>query len=270
MDMSNRNKVLSKCDGAPTNCLHRDISVRARLNRLNGGREGYRLLALDHGLTVGLRLGASSSAIASTIEQCRDHIDGVVLNYGMAKLLLEGLPVNLILQCFGGPNGSTRVEVASVKSAVRLDACAVSVQFNVQHDCLADHAREIAKFTQEAHSSGFPVLFMTSGFDKSKSEEVADVVRICTEFGADLIKVELDTSREDESMIGLLRSSLCQSPPVLLAGGKEASDISSRLQAAMKMGFSGYCIGRSIFNAANPGSISQKFDEIVSKPYNEG
>ena len=188
-----------------------------RLQRLRIGRF-YPILAIDHGLTVGFGDIIKTSKIAYTLTSCKDSIRGVVMTYGIARSVGETFSTPLILQCFGSPSGHPRVKIASIEQAIALDAAAVSVQIDLQHQALAIHLREIADFVSEAHNMCIPVMFMTAGFCDLHIHEICKAIRVSHELGADLIKVPYHASAFNGSAeVDDLKAILQASPPTLLA-----------------------------------------------------
>ena len=228
--------------------------IARRLSRLNLGEAFYAILALDHGLTVGVGEGVPAQRLEDVANDCAGEIGGVVLNYGMASSWASRLRVPIVLQCFGAPLGAQRrVKTASIEQALRLDAAAVAVQLNLALPDVSAQTREICDFVSSAHVMEMPVLFMVSGVNESNLSDVAKSIRVCQELGANLIKVsckfeQATSSAAKEDMTSIIR----HAPPVLIAGGPANADIVSVAREAHRCGFSGYCIGRSIFHADSP------------------
>lgn len=237
--------------------------MEKRLSRLRTGNH-YALLAMDHGLSVGFGDIVESTDIEQTIDSCQDNISGVVLTYGFARHVTKQSQAPLVLQCFGAPSGNPRAKIATVEQALRLDAAAVAVQIDLKSKFLTGHVREVAEFVATAHNMGVPVLFMMSGVSPGSVEELSSAIRVAHEIGADLIKIPCNTSALANSAdVDQFRSVLASAPPTLFAGGEFNPDIAIEMKAAMQLGFSGFCIGRSIFQADSPGAIaSLLLDEL--------
>lgn len=228
----------------------------------------YPILALDHGLTVGFGDGVPPQVTEDLARLCASDVSAVVVNYGIARACADKLELPLILQCFGAPLSNPRRKIATLEQALRLDAAAVAVQLDLRPGTdVSSQTSEIAGFVSDAHSMGVPVLFMASYGDTHDLETVAGAIRVCHELGADLIKVPFRVAEptSDEALLSLA-ATISMAPPVLLAGGEPTPDILSRLKQAKRIGFSGYCIGRSIFRAPNPQKAAA---EIRAAFYNE-
>ena len=238
--------------------------VTRRLERLRGGQKYFSILALDHGLTIGHGEGVPTYPFTDVMNACANQVMGVVFNYGMARSYSE-LPNNmsLVLQCFGAPLRQRRVQITTVHHAIKMDAAAVAVQINLADPDLPSQTREISSFTVEAHSVGMPVLYMVSGIHQGDAAEVARSIRICHEMGADIIKVTcsptvlLPPNSE-------LSQELLYSPPVLIAGGPLTEDLRNLATNAKRVGFSGYCVGRHIFQSSQPRNVVAMLHEIFN------
>ncbi len=234
-----------------------------RMRRLRGGRAHYSLLALDHGLTFGRSGNSVPLPLNPLLDQCRHHIGAIVVTYGVGRTL-DSWPHNLalVLQCFGGLEGRTRCQVASLEQAVLLDAAAVSVQINWSDSDFGARLREICTFTADSHSIGMPVLFMVGG--ESTTSDLPRTIRVCQEMGADLIKVNCSIDKF-ACVTDDVKSSIREGPPVLMAGGAVRDDIFELARNAVQLGIAGYCIGRNIFNSNNPSTVAAQLEMIFSR-----
>lgn len=241
-------------------------SVQQRIQNLRTGGF-FALLALDHGLTYGGTNSVDPEKISSLLHTCQGKIGGVVLTFGLAKHLKtdDDLPP-VIIQCFGGPLEAEKVQIASVEQALRLKAVAVSVQLSLdaQRPPRSSHTREIGRFVAAADQHDLPVLFMVTVQDPSNLNSVGKAIRVSQELGADIIKVRV-VLREEAPLIEVERLAYVvnQAPPVLLAGGPTGSDLMAEAQAAAcRLAFSGYCVGRNIFQAREPLSVVSDLNRI--------
>lgn len=244
-------------------------SLQQKIQKLKTGGF-FALLALDHGLTYGGAHSVEPARVKSLLQICEGKIGGVVLTFGLAKFVDpdDDLPP-LIVQCFGGPLEAKKVQVASVEQALRLKATAVSVQMSLsaERPPQSSQIREIGRFVAVADLHGLPVLFMVTVQDPSNLPSVGRAIRISQELGADLIKIravlrEVVPLHEVESLATVVN----QAPPVLLAGGPTGSDLIAEADvAARRLLFSGYCVGRNIFQAPHPLSVVSGLNGIWDK-----
>ena len=87
---------------------------------------------------------------------------------------------------------------------------------------------------------------------------LSKTIRFCLELGADLIKIRYNTLKLDSEEKEDLKKLLKFYQPVLLSGGGLKPDNIEQVKVAKEVGFSGYCIGRNIFQHKNPVEMSQK------------
>jgi DhnA family fructose-bisphosphate aldolase class Ia len=241
-------------------------SIEQRVQKLKVGKF-FPLLALDHGLTYGIEQSVELAMVKSLLKTCKGQIGGVVLTFGLAKhLALDENDVPVVLQCFGGPLESEKVQVASIDQALRLRATAVSLQLTLTTGRPPASAltREIGKFVASAYEYHLPVLFMVGLDDPRNLRAVANALRISQEMGADFIKVRaVVTEAETSGNVETLATTVKQAPPVLLAGGVVGSDLMAEAGvAARRLLFRGYCIGRNIFQARDPLSVVSGLNRI--------
>lgn len=233
-------------------------------NTLSIGGDFWPILALDHGLTVGVENSVSIEKASQLIDACRGYISSVVMTYGMARLLkVTEIPVTI--QCFGAPQGYPKVRVCQVEHAIAVNAQAVSVQidFNLPPYFLMWQMQSISELVARAHKENLSVLFMISHNANIDFTRLSNDLRFCLELGADLIKVKCPVFNQDitnhrEKLKDILKSS----PPALIAGGEAHGNILEEVAAAKSIGFSGYCIGRNIFQSKLPSEMACKLYRI--------
>ncbi|HEX6667339.1 MAG TPA: hypothetical protein VF081_12170 [Solirubrobacterales bacterium] len=229
--------------------------------RLQSARGSYLWLALDHGLTFGnIRgLGGLADLLAAADEV---GVSGIVANRGGAAAMPPASSAGLVLQTFGRPSltgdSGAKVPTCRIDDAVRLAADAISIQLDLGGPGLSQAIHAISLMISDAATCDIPTVAMVKiakGNDPLRA--TADALRISTELGVDLIKiglpVEMDTANSDQ--IVALRQAVALSAPALLAGGERREDFTERMAAARDLGFSGACIGRSVFQDPDPESV---------------
>lgn len=233
------------------------------LEKLSLKEKFWPILALDHGLTVGHNDSVSIAEIPSLLVQCEQYISSVVMTYGLARLVKRNDNLPLIVQCFGAPLGNPKVQVCSIYAALSLKPKGISVQvdFSLSGKSLGFQLASVSTLVGQAHKEKLPVLFMIAPHENKDLDELLRSIRFCIELGADLIKTRFNIlsldKEEQKNFISLLR----ETPPVLLAGGASNKDVLKEVSKANKLGFSGYCIGRSIFQSPNPVAMSHNLYE---------
>lgn len=109
----------------------------------------------------------------------------------------------------------------------------------------------------QAHKEKLPVLFMVAPQKNENLDEFLRSIRFCIESRSDLIKIRFNIlsfgEEEQKNFISLLR----EAHPVLLAGGEVPNkNVLTEVSKANELGFSGYCIGRNIFQSPDPVAMS--------------
>jgi len=232
-----------------------------KINELALEEGFWSILALDHGLTVGHSDSVKLHQIPELLEECQGSIGSVVMTYGLARHIgVGGKQPPVIIQCFGAPSGHPKVQVCTVENALAIGATGVAVQvdFSLDGQNMLAQLRSVAKLASKAHSQRVPVLFMVAPHKMEKTHHLYHSIRFCVELGADLIKVRCNTVELLPDEINELSELLISSPPVLLAGGEAHKNILDEVAMSRKIGFAGYCIGRNIFQAENPGKKSKE------------
>lgn len=225
------------------------------------------ILALDHGLTVGHKDSVSVTKLPSVLEACRENIGAVVMTYGLARISRTYNKLPLIIQCFGAPLGHPKVQVCSINQAIDVGATGVAVQidFSLPEVSLNQQLRSVSSFVGKAHNANLPTLFMVAPHDTSVDRDslvrLFQSIRFCIELGADLIKAKCNVLSLYSDSFSELSDLVKDSPPVLLAGGEANNNIVPAVSAARKLGFSGYCIGRNIFQNSDPSTMSRMLCE---------
>ncbi len=234
------------------------------IDTLSLSNKFWSILALDHGLTIGHGASVSVFALPDLLSDCQEHISATVMTYGLARLIRSHNKIPLIVQCFGAPLGHPKFQVCSVEQVLNLGAKGVAVQvdFSLSEETLHYQLRSVAILVGEAHKENLPVLFMINSQEGVDLTQLSHSIRFCIELGADLIKARcnvLDISQQED--YAEFKAFLGASPPVLLAGGAANNNILSEISVAREIGFSGYCIGRNIFNASNPQTMARMLRE---------
>lgn len=243
------------------------MTIDQRLKELSFKKDFWAILALDHGLTE-YKDAVSVSKVDNLISSCADSFGSVVMTYGLAKRALpsKGLPV--IIQCFGAPHGQPKIQICDIQSVLRLGAegVAVQVDFKLKGSTLLSQLGDISKLVNEAHRYNLPVLFMISHEETTSLQDILKPLRFCLELGADLIKIRCFLSQfSNEHDVAELKETLSFYPPILLAGGNPQENICNEFKESKDIGFSGYCVGRTIFQSSNPAETS---NSILNKWFN--
>ena len=218
----------------------------------------FSILAVDHGLTSGSVKGLEEISRWSKFADS-SGIAAIVANIGTARRLSHVRKHALILQTMGSPSilgmhRSRRVLNTNLEEAVYLDADCISVQIDFTSANVAKTVSEISAIRIEAHRAALPVLFMITtpqqGF--KSGGEILDAVKAADELGADLIKIvsEVKDPNQEPQLAGLSNIA-----PVVMAGGEVGDLFFDNLRQARRLGFSGYCVGRNVFQSEDPSLV---------------
>jgi DhnA family fructose-bisphosphate aldolase class Ia len=252
------------------------MTLERRLNRIfradRGGRPGRALIvAMDHGLIDGPCMGLEDPG--QTITQvAKGGADAVLTSYGVARHFARELAsLGLILRVDGGgtslgTGGGPGALFYSVEEALRLGADAVAVSAFPGAPNEMASLESLAAMIGEAHAWGLPVMaeMVPGGFDSAPEyrtrDNIALSVRVAAELGADFVKTPYTAGFE--AVTGT-----CYVPVVILGGAKRGKerDMLVDIKAAMDAGASGVAIGRNIFQADNPATMTAAVAAILHR-----
>jgi fructose-bisphosphate aldolase/2-amino-3,7-dideoxy-D-threo-hept-6-ulosonate synthase len=162
------------------------------------------------------------------------------------------------------PEARQETPVATVETALRLDADAVAVSIFFGRGQEVATMRFLGKLTEESNRYGMPVLaeMMPSMDAAYDPEAVAHAARIGFEMGADIVKTNY--CGDIESFKHVIRSSPV---PIVVAGGpKKESDGGSPLEMVheiIEAGAAGVAIGRRVWQSEDPESTVRQIHQIL-------
>lgn len=229
------------------------------------------IVPVDHGVSVGPIPGLED--MVETISDIAEGgADAVLMHKGIVGAGHRGYgrDIGLIIHLSGGtvlaPDPNAKVQVTSVKEAIRLGADAVSVHVNVGAGNEPDMLRNLGMLAEECDEYGMPLLAMMYARGKKVEKEhdvkyVKHVARIGAELGADIIKTVY--TGDKKSFKEVIEG--CPVPVVIAGGPKIESeaDLFKMIEDAMDCGAQGVSIGRNIFQAKDRVSIIKKICRIV-------
>jgi class I fructose-bisphosphate aldolase len=226
------------------------------------------IVAFDHGMMDGPCKGMEQPA--KTLRKIvAGGADAILTSYGMAtRFAKEIADLGLILRLDGG--GTTLGEMGpgsqfySVEDALRIGADAVAVSAFPGSDEEEDTLRTLAKVVGDAHAWGMPVMgeIVPGGFDSGpefrSAESISISSRIGAELGADWVKIPY-TEGFEQVTFG------CYVPVVILGGAKKGSErvMLENIRAALDAGASGVAVGRNIFQADDPASMTAAVAALI-------
>ena len=226
------------------------------------------IVPMDHGVTIGPIQGITNMQ-EITAKIVKGNADALLVHKGIAKRIDTG-QAGLIVMLSGmsnlSPNLNAKVQVCSVKEAIRIGADAVSVHVNVGAQDEDKMLQNLGKVSEECDIFGLPLLaMMYPRGPKIQNEHSPDVVahaaRIGAELGADIIKTNY--TGDIETFKTIIES--CP-VPVVIAGGpkcKSAQEVLQTTSDSLKAGAAGLSIGRNVFQCENPTQIVKALSTIV-------
>ena len=246
------------------------VGKKRRLKRLFRGPEGRCLLVpLDHGPWLGpvegivqpravverlLAGGANallvSPGFARAVEPVLDPATAVVLRVSLAMGL--------------APDATQETPVATVDTALRMDADAVAVSIFFGRGGETATMRYLGRLAERCSRFGMPVLaeMMPPQEDAYDGRAVAHAARIGFELGADIVKTNYCGNVEG------FRRVVASSPvPILTAGGpkkeKNQDGTLQLVEEVMEAGAAGVAIGRRVWQSEDPEALVRQIHNIL-------
>lgn len=225
---------------------------------------------MDHGVTVGPIKGIDN--IHETIKKVeRGGATAVLAHKGIFKSLPSPLRIGTIIHFSASTSLSTnpnlKVRVGTVEEAIRLGADAVSLHINIGNKDEQDMLVKLGMMVDECDEWGIPIIAMMyprgeNVKNPNDPETIAHVARIAAELGADIVKVPMPSSNQDEIKTIVKRCPV----PVVAAGGPKLDDdrqVLELAEAVMKAGGFGITFGRNVFQHEDPEIITRALRAIV-------
>ncbi|MEU0988834.1 2-amino-3,7-dideoxy-D-threo-hept-6-ulosonate synthase [Streptomyces sp. NPDC005953] len=244
-----------------------------RLHRHGDGR--LFIVPLDHSVADGPILpGGELDPLIGSL--ARSGVDAVVLHKGRLPYVSPsrfadiGLIVHLSASTVHAPDPDAKYLVASVETAVRLAADAVSVHVNLGSDGEHRQIADLAAVADACHQWNIPLLAMMYPRgpriqDPHDATLLAHAASLATDLGADIVK--LPWARTAAEMVDVVSQSAI---PVITAGGPAGGDTGTLLAQVSRMlgaGTAGVAMGRNVFQAADPGRIARQVADIIHRPH---
>lgn len=252
--------------------LNNSFARKLRLGRLHRyGDARLFVVPLDHSVTNGPITGRRQlNGLIKQITQ--GGADAVVLHKGALRYIdpLMFVDAALIVHLSASTQHATDPDakylVASVEEALRLGADAVSTHVNIGS---AEEPRQIADLAAVADAAdrwNVPLIAMMyprgPKIDNSREPGlVAHAATLAADLGADVVKTLLPDPPT------ALADIVAGCPvPVIVAGGAPATDPNAALahvRTAMDNGADGVAIGRNVFMAEDPTSMTRLMSDLI-------
>ena len=254
-----------------------EIGKRIRLDRImDRNTQRTVIIPLDHGVSLGPVTGLQD--MKNIVNKIAEGGANAVLEHkGIIKAGYRGFgrDIGLILHLSAstnlGPDPNCKVQVASVKEAVKLGADAVSLHVNVGSETESEQLETLGRNARICEEWGMPLVAMiyprgpkiANPYDETLVKHAA---RIGAELGADIIKTNytgsVDSFKEVVDGCGV---------PVVMAGGPKAKtdkDFCDMVHGCITAGGAGVAAGRNVFQHRNPTKMVRVLCGIVHENLN--
>ncbi len=246
------------------------VGKKRRLKRLFRGKvQRCLLVPLDHGPWLGpvegigrpkavvkkLLTGGANALLVSpgftrAVEPILDPSTAIVLRVSLSMGL--------------APDATQETPVATVETALRMDADAVAVSIFFGRGGETSTMRYLGKLTERCCRFGMPVLaeMMPPPEDTYDPQAIAHAARIGFELGADIIKTNYCGD------VDAFRQVVASSPvPILTAGGpmKDSGDESTLqlVREIIEAGAAGVAFGRRVWQSEDPEALVRKIHRTL-------
>ncbi|TMI23464.1 fructose-bisphosphate aldolase [Candidatus Bathyarchaeota archaeon] len=245
-----------------------EAGITRRLRRIFRQDGRTVIIPMEHGTSVGPIPGLEK--IAQTVDNLsKGSPDALLVHAGIAKTVRTdkmGLILHLsgATKLAGDPNW--KIQVSTVRDAIRLGADAVSVQINIGSQHEQEMLHSFSKIREECDDYGIPVLGMMYPRGPGTSSEhayepVLHAARLGYELGSDI--VQTNYTGGVESFRRIVKS---VKVPVVITGGPKARserEVLKTVSDSIKAGAAGISIGRNVFQQQHPALMTRALVSIV-------
>ncbi|GHD19702.1 fructose-bisphosphate aldolase [Streptomyces violarus] len=244
---------------------------RLRLRRLFGNDDRLFVVALDHPISDGpiITRGGLGSLVAAV---AANGADAVVLHKGglrqidPARFSDISLILHLSASTAQAPDPDAKYLVSGVQEALRYGADAVSVHVNLGSAQEQEQIADLGRVSDLCDRWNVPLLAMVyprgpKVTNPGDPQLVAHAITLAAELGADVVKTSYAGTPAD--MADVVKGA---SIPVIVAGGPRRSAVPGVLayvEEALGSGVSGVAMGRNIFQAADPGTLTRRVADLI-------
>jgi len=243
--------------------------MRVKLNSiLRKGRGMF--LAYDQGMEHGpVEFNDKNVSPESIIEIAKKgKYTGIIVGKGIAEkykneIKKSGVPLILKL------NGKTNLykgepmseQLCTVREALKLNAKAVGYTIYLGSAFEHQMLKEFEGIEREAHALGLPVIaWVYPKHGLNREGIMAYAARVALEIGADIAKIKL--TNISELKWAVKSAGKCK---IVVAGGEKIpeKEFLKEAKEIMKAGVCGLAVGRNIWKAENPISLSNKLRKSI-------
>jgi fructose-bisphosphate aldolase / 2-amino-3,7-dideoxy-D-threo-hept-6-ulosonate synthase len=241
-----------------------------RMRRLfTGPNRRCLMIPLDHGPWLGPVKGIDRPQLIARQAE-KGGANALLVSPGVARVVepVVGTEMGIVLRvslAMGlAPEARQETPVATVATALCLDADAVAVSIFFGRGGEVDTMRFLGELAEECSSFGVPVLAeMMPATDQAYSPDaIAHAARIGFEMGADMVKTNYCGDVE------AFRHVVSSSPvPILVAGGPKREggldDLEHLAREVVEAGAAGVAIGRRVWQSDDPSAAVRSIHRVL-------
>ena len=235
------------------------------------------ILPIDHGTAIPV---PGLPDPLGLIEQTREHVDGYVVNLGLARAaadLFEGKGLCLRTDCykpvFADNPDEGAYRVFGIDEADAVGANAVMNMLYPDHRNEAEIFREAGELIGESLEAEIPVILesLPVGIGQSEAytpERIGFAVRAAAELGADVVKTAMPNSGRADEFRKIVDASFV--PVVVLGGAAMGDDLAllTMVKTAMDASASGIAVGRNVWQHPDPPKVAAALRAVVHEGEN--
>src|SRR3972149_1046488 len=261
--------------------MNSGVGTEIRKNKLFNKKSGRTfVVAIDHGILMGPLQGIED--IVDTVSKvAKGGADAIQVVPPVVKVIKEnffgrGSPALIARldhsnywRSIPEPKPGYYTKIFTVKDAVRVNADAVVTYLltGFEDDSQeAENLRSLADMVREAQDYGMPIIIEPLGLEKGsqavRNESIIRLaVRMATEIGADLLKV--DYTGEKNSFKAIVGSTFT---PILVRGGPKTKTIQESFQMvkdSLDCGAKGIVFGRNVWQAPDITKMTKTLAGLV-------
>jgi DhnA family fructose-bisphosphate aldolase class Ia len=229
------------------------------------------ILPIDHAVAIPVPGLEDTGAV---IESTAPHVDGFIVNYGVARAFsdqLKGKAVCLRTDSYNtrsSGDGAGAFPLFGGADAKAVGAHAMMNMLFTGADGEAASVRAAVRLVQEGRDSGAAVMIeaLPMGLGQSAAytlEAVRFAARLACELGADVVKTVFPTGASAADFASIVKE--CWVPVVVLGGaaGGQEKDLLEMVAKSLEAGAVGVAIGRNVWQHEKPAAMAAALEAIV-------
>ena len=244
-----------------------DWGMKNRLAQLIQPDGRAMFLPVDHGYFQGPTTKLEEPG--KTIAPLLPYVDAIMLTRGILRSCVDPtITKPVILRVSGGTSMARKEELdqegitTSVKEAIRLNACAVSMSIFVGSEHEHQTLLNLSNLVNECEDYGIPVMAITAvgaELEKRDARYLALASRIAAELGARVVKTYYCEEGFEKVVYG------CPVPIVIAGGPKVDSELEvfNWVHDAIQKGAIGVNLGRNIWQHGYPVAMARAIRAII-------